>query len=244
MKKSTTRGVHRTRKVKIPIGIEKVLVRAADDPVFRQALMDSRERALKEQGSDLSQAEFEILLSIPNATLLAMVSHVDLKKHSRRNFMKGVMTAAFVAASAATMAECSRNVEGAQAADPPKKSAVVEAQELYYDGGAAPTKPKPLEPTVGEKPGDRVVDTPVTRGIDPDEPPPPPPSDPDVIETEETPVPAGIPPIDPKVVPDSETRIINEMSIGGISPSDGPHIEIEAPETMGEGGHDPGLDGE
>ena len=239
-----TRGVHRTRRVKIPIGIEKVLVKAASDPVFRQGLLDSREPTLKELGSDLSDAEFGILVSIPNDSLLTMVSHVDLKKHARRKFMKGVMTAAFVAASAATMAECSKSmVQGVRADDPQKKAATVEAQELHYDGGAAPTMPEepPKPPKVrgNEDPDDLEVDTPVTRGIDPDRPPPPPPPPPDVIEKEETPVPAGIPPINPTVKPDPETRIINEMTIGGISPSDGPHLEVEAPETMGEGGHDP-----
>ena len=328
---SKSRGVHRTRRVKIPIGIEKVLVKAASDPVFRQALLDNRESALQELGTDLSDAEFEILKSIPNDSLLTMVSHVDLKKHARRKFMKGVMTAAFVAASAATMAECSRNmVQGAQADDPPKKAATIEAQELHYDGGAAPEmpeeppKPKPPEAKPEDKPDDLEVDTPVTRGIDPDTPPPPPPADDealkaailpgqagvqpndpgladvpplniqagarapelplepqppapevliigteepkvnagaieeeppplppqpaDVIEQVITPVPAGIPPMEPspptkvEPAPDPETRIINEMTIGGISPSDGPLLEIDAPETMGEGGHDPSLD--
>ena len=57
------------RKVSIPIGIEKVLVRAAGDEAFRSALFEDREQALGSSGYTLLDSERGILRSVPDTAL-------------------------------------------------------------------------------------------------------------------------------------------------------------------------------
>jgi len=90
----------RKRKIRIPIGIEKVLCKAAVDPVFRVALFDDREQALARQGDELTEEEREILKSIPSENLASMVERIDPRKHTKRRFMKGVMAATLAAMTA------------------------------------------------------------------------------------------------------------------------------------------------
>jgi len=94
------------RKLRIPIGIEKVLCRAAADGRLKASLLDRRESALDELAHELTEAEREVLESIPGSSLQVMIDQIDLKRHPRRKFMRGVMAASFLAASATTMLDC------------------------------------------------------------------------------------------------------------------------------------------
>ena len=99
-----TGNPRRTQQRHIPIGIEKLLVRAAGDPSFQAALLADREAALEASGYELSVSELGILTAISDERLTAMIERIDLKRHGGRRFMKGVVKAALVAAGTAAVA--------------------------------------------------------------------------------------------------------------------------------------------
>jgi hypothetical protein len=94
----------RTQQSHIPIGIEKILVRAAGDPGFQALLLTDREAALEASGYELSASELGILCAISDERLATMIERIDLKRHGGRRFMKGVVKAALVAAGTAAVA--------------------------------------------------------------------------------------------------------------------------------------------
>ena len=89
----------RRKKLKVPIGLEKLLCRAAGDGEFRSTLMTDREGALKLWDPGLSDIERQVLASVPDESLIAMINRIDLSRHAKRRFMKAVATATFVAAA-------------------------------------------------------------------------------------------------------------------------------------------------
>jgi len=139
----------RTRKVKIPIGIEKVLCRAAGDRGFRKALFDDRGAALARLGEEVTEAELGILTSIPGEILSSMIRRIDLRRHSRRRFMRGIVAATFVAGSATVAVQCDTKEEAADQIKP---------------GTMDATGVRPDDPT------DAYVPDAYSRGIDIDEP--------------------------------------------------------------------------
>ena len=136
-------AARRKHKVKVPIGIEKVLVRAAADSEFRNLLFTTRQAALDSLQGELSPTELQVLISIPEATLEGMIHSIDLQRHGKRRFMKGVVAAALVASAATGVLGC----------------------EVSEDHGKG-ISPDMIDDTVTE-----TVVTPdaTSRGIDPDE---------------------------------------------------------------------------
>ena len=96
----------RNRKVRVPIGIEKVLYRAAADSLFRESLFRDRQGAVNEAGFRLLESEQAILSSVPDSVLATMIDKIDLKKHGKRKFMRAVGTCALAATTAAAGAGC------------------------------------------------------------------------------------------------------------------------------------------
>lgn len=131
----------RKRKIRIPIGIEKVLCKAAVDPVFRVALFDDREQALAQLGGELTAEEAEILRSIPNANLATMVDRIDPRKHTKRRFMKGVM--------AATLAAMTAGAGGLACDDNSSSKDVTPAVDYGWAGGAGPDWPEDVKKDEG-----------------------------------------------------------------------------------------------
>ena len=138
----------RKRKIRIPIGIERVLCKAAVDPVFRVALFDNREGALARLGEDLTAEETAILMSIPGENLATMVARIDPAKHTKRRFMKGVM--------AATLAAMTAGAGGLACDDSSGAKDVTPAIDYGWAGGAGPDWP----PDVKTDEGGPVVDVP------------------------------------------------------------------------------------
>jgi hypothetical protein len=83
----------------VPIGLEKVLYRAAIDGGFRHELLTDRLHAVQRVGNDLSPTEQSILQSIPEATLSAMISGLRPQQKFTRKFMKAVATAVLLTAA-------------------------------------------------------------------------------------------------------------------------------------------------
>jgi hypothetical protein len=90
----------------VPIGIEKVLVKAAASRGFRRRLLKEREAVLDELGEALSDTERTVLASIPASSLEKMVDRLDLKKHGKRKFIKAVAAAAFITAAGSAAVGC------------------------------------------------------------------------------------------------------------------------------------------
>jgi len=99
------------RTVKIPIGIEKLLFRAAGDPGLRERLMADRGNALAEFQEELSPSEVAILTTVPPEALNAMIANIDLKQHGRRRFFRGVAAASLAATTALGAAGCNGEVD-------------------------------------------------------------------------------------------------------------------------------------
>lgn len=97
--------VRRKRKLRIPIGIEKLLCRAAADGELKTGLLYNRTKVLAEPGLELTEEERMILTSIPPSSLETMIDRIDLDRHPRRKFMRGVVAAAVLAATT-TMVDC------------------------------------------------------------------------------------------------------------------------------------------
>jgi hypothetical protein len=162
------------RKIRVPIGLETVLCRAAADTGFRAALLADRGAALDAAGVELLASERAVLDSVPEPVLAGMIGRIDVQRHGRGRFMRGVLAATFAATAVLGIAEC--NCAGGDRADWPED----------LDVGAATM--------------DVPDDTDPSRGISPDIPflidAPEPPSDgirPDVIEIDVgEPMPAGI----------------------------------------------------
>jgi hypothetical protein len=96
----------RRRKVRIPIGIEKVLCAAAGDPVFRESLVTARGDALGGSGLALSASETMILRAVPEAQLRTMIENIDLERHRRRRFFRGIAAASLAATTLMGTTEC------------------------------------------------------------------------------------------------------------------------------------------
>jgi hypothetical protein len=87
------------RKVSVPIGIEKFLLRAAADAGLRRRLFEDRSAVIAAAGDELSASERSILESVPDAALAAMMERLDLKTHTTRPFARKVAAAAFATAA-------------------------------------------------------------------------------------------------------------------------------------------------
>ena len=87
----------RRRRVAVPIGVEKILWRAASDPAFCERLFADREAALDEGEEPLEPSERAMLTAVPDETLRAMVAHIDPKRHATRPLAEQVAIAAAIA---------------------------------------------------------------------------------------------------------------------------------------------------
>jgi hypothetical protein len=80
-------------KIMVPVGIEKILYRAAGDVEFRKELLGDRERAVAASGMTLRESERAVLRAVPDDALAAMIDRVPLANPKRRRFMNAVAAA-------------------------------------------------------------------------------------------------------------------------------------------------------
>ena len=130
----------RKRTLRVPIGVEKLIVRAAGDDDFRRRLFTDRATALQDPTLGLSPSEATILSSVPDATLAQLVERVDLKRHGRSKFMQGVVAAAFAAAATTTLIACeeSSTSKGIRPDDVQESLLDVDAEDTMASRGAVP----------------------------------------------------------------------------------------------------------
>jgi len=94
-------------RVEVPIGIERVLRRAAADPRYRARLRTDCDGALQASGLALTSAERAILLAAPPEQLDAMVAQLAPTSPSRRSWLRRLAAAAaIVVCGAVTQPGC------------------------------------------------------------------------------------------------------------------------------------------
>ncbi len=121
----------------VPVGLERVLYAAAEDPAFRDALLDDTEQAIAARGFKLRESERAMLRAVPLERLLAASDGIDTAPAAveRRGFMRAV------AAGAAAVAVA--NCDGAEDDGLPD-SAVDSTPMAGFDAtGSRPDMPGP-----------------------------------------------------------------------------------------------------
>jgi hypothetical protein len=157
------------RKISIPIGIEKVLVRAAGDEGFRSALFTDREKALGSAGYKLLDSERSILKSVPDLALASMIDSIDLKAHTKRRFARGVTKVAFATAAMTAMVTAGEACTGAEPDMPQEDTLTIDVEEPMADTGVLPDLYEPPEEAV-DTTTIEIEDTMTSRGMIPDIP--------------------------------------------------------------------------
>jgi len=155
----------RKQTVSVPIGVEKLLCRAAADPALRSALLADREDGLRRAGVSLSAGERALVCAVPDPTLGAMIAHIDLKQHGKRRFLKGVATAAFASAALLSAATACTGIDPDM--PPPADSASelsTDVPDIMTSRGAVPDEVAP------DPQPDVPSDAPASLGISPDVP--------------------------------------------------------------------------
>jgi hypothetical protein len=184
----------------VPVGIEELLLMAAVDPAFRDALLDDRDRAVSASGVSLRPTERAILAAVDATTLQRMISNVGttIPEHDRRTFIGRSAAALLALVGGGTLLATTgcpetkgarpdrpSKVTGirpqrdpqpqpAPVVDvPPERDPAQRREQLQGETGARPDRPPPKEqPDAGlKKPVERPKPT---RGIRPDRPNPTP----------------------------------------------------------------------
>lgn len=203
----------RKRRIRIPIGLEKVLCRAAGDEVFRETLLRDRAEAVAAAGYELQVSEGQVLDSVPVDMLAAMIGHIDVKRHGQGRFMRGIMAAAFAAAASTGSVACETDTN-------PSEEVAVHAEDAIQTAGIAPDVVDSIDPTSeGIRPDIIDAAEPGTDGIRPDiiEAPPDMTSrgaEPDLVDVGEL-MPAGILPED---ISEPDVIDVGMPAPGGILP--------------------------
>lgn len=81
------------QEVTIPISLEQVLLRAASDSTFRDALLEDRIAALAEWGIELRPSELSTLESMPRKALEVTILRLDPQKQRNSAFARTVASA-------------------------------------------------------------------------------------------------------------------------------------------------------
>jgi hypothetical protein len=226
----------RKRKIAIPIGLEKVLTRAAGDPAFRRRLFEDRRAALASLGWELQTSEAVILGAVPNDVLDTMIGRIDLKLHTKRRFMKGIATAVFATAAMTSGVTCvgcgdvaTKGVRPDDAIEA-QVSDSVDVEQSYADLGNSPEEVESDLPMAGVG-----VDVRPPEEIEVDAVPP---ADlgnsPETIDAEEV-FPVGILDDGPEVIDVSD----DQPAVGGILPDIN---EVEVDQGQNDGGARPDTD--
>lgn len=86
----------------VPVGIERVIFVASQDPAFRAALLRDAERAVRARGLSLRESEWAMLRAVPIERLLAAAERIDTSPANveRRGFMRAVAAGAMAVAAA------------------------------------------------------------------------------------------------------------------------------------------------
>jgi hypothetical protein len=85
------KGIH--AEMEVPVNLERVLLEAAHNPAFYQALLSDRSRAPAKKGFQLRASEQAMLSAMPQAVLEKTVERLKLGGAKTNSFAKHVVTA-------------------------------------------------------------------------------------------------------------------------------------------------------
>ena len=143
----------------IPVGIERVLLRAAEDGAFREALLEDPAAAL--EGSSLTGPERAMLLAMDRSILTALIDRFVPGKNPRGRFAQKV-AAAVAGTLIITTAACGSGDQAAGGAGPdmPPDGYDVEAWDMpEVSAGVDASWPDPdAAPDPVEDPGSDLAD--------------------------------------------------------------------------------------
>ncbi|MFH1532214.1 MAG: hypothetical protein ABIK09_15925 [Pseudomonadota bacterium] len=197
----------RRRKVRIPIGIEKALCAAASDREFLEQLVMARADALPGTGLEVSPAEAAILASVSEEALRTMIQAIDLKRHRKRRFFRGIAAASLAATTAtACIGENETALSGGAAPDWPDGVAAETVSDVLFPADVIDQEMM-VPQDVGIQP-DEIVPLDIQEiqaGVDL--------GDPDVVEGHDGFAPGGVMPdmVDDPDVIDSEVAMDGGM---------------------------------
>ena len=132
----------KAQRVSVPIGIEKLLLRAAADAGYRRRLFEDRAGTVEAARGELSASERSILQSVPDETLAAMIGRLDVKAHVTRPFARKVAAAAFATAALAAVVTAGTACTGVDPDMPDAQDSLthteVEVEDTQASRGAVP----------------------------------------------------------------------------------------------------------
>lgn len=99
------------QKVRVPVGLEKVLYLAARDPDLRERLLADRAGTIAALGVALRPSEKAMLEAAPGAALEAMIDRIDASNPRKRKFMNLVAAAATSLAAGTALPACDDTVD-------------------------------------------------------------------------------------------------------------------------------------
>jgi len=99
-------GRRKRGTVKVPVGVEKLLYHATQNPTFRKELLQDRQGAITRSGVQLRPSEEAMLKAVPDAVLERMIDNIIPENPMRRKFMRVVAAAATSLAAGTAVAGC------------------------------------------------------------------------------------------------------------------------------------------
>ncbi|MBW1811010.1 MAG: hypothetical protein JRJ87_22665 [Deltaproteobacteria bacterium] len=177
----------------VPVGIQRLLRLAAEDPSFKLELAERRAEVAEAAGVELTESEKMILKVITTDQLTAMVETIPPAPAPRRDFLRKTAATAVLLLGGAALEgcdSCSGVVKGARPDIPPERP----EERPSPPGGARPDVPEPKPKPPVENPDDTFAKPP--KGWDGGTPKPPP--EPKPERPERPPITKGIRPDRPK----------------------------------------------
>ena len=108
---SVGRRARFAQKVRVPVGLEKLLYLAARDPDLRERLLADRAGTIAALGVQLRPSERAMLEAAPNAALHSMIDRIDASNPRKRKFMGLVAAAATSLAAGTALPACDDTVD-------------------------------------------------------------------------------------------------------------------------------------
>jgi len=102
---SFTRRGNKT-DAQVPVGLERLLLTAADDPDLRARLKSDVRAACAGLGFELSASERALLGALPPSALVAMIDRLAPKRQKNNRFLRRVGAAALVSGMLAANCQC------------------------------------------------------------------------------------------------------------------------------------------
>ncbi len=121
-------------KISIPVGVEKVLYKAAIDPAFRGRLLEDRMKAIESEDMKLRPSEMMVMRNVKGSALRKMIERIRPQQHGGKRIMKAVATAVLTLATGTAGVACDDGETGS-------KDAVDYDRDDMMVGGAMPDIP-------------------------------------------------------------------------------------------------------